>query len=157
MASNPRGSLPRLFQPPALLSDAVRRLGLAATDRSVSALDPRKVGDGPDNILRIMTNLLTVSQTSDYSYIPNRRNTVYLRRVDVARADKTVAKEYVFESKSLAALCEENVRIASANMRYDHARVFMVLRSLFPNSGKGDIVTLSNGFGLLAHQIINRL
>jgi hypothetical protein len=170
LASHSRESVPRLFQSPALLSDAVRRLGLAATDRSVAALDLRKADDGPDNILRIMTNLLTFSHQKyrgeseskpldgiQYSLIPNRRNTVYIRRVDVARADKKVAREYVFESKSLSALCEQNARIASANMRYDHARVFMVLQSLFPSSEKGDTATSSTGFGVLAHQIVTRL
>lgn len=172
VASHSRESVPRLFQSPALLSDAVRRLGLAATDRSVAALDLRKADDGPDNILRIMTNLLTFSQQKyrresepkpldgipgKYSLVPNRRNTVYIRSVDVAKADKRVAREYVFESKSLSTLCKENAQIASANMRYDHARIFMVLQSLFPSSGKGDTATMSSGFGLLAHQIVTRL
>lgn len=177
-ASRSREPVSRLFQSPALLSDAVRRLGLAATDRSVLAVDWKKVDDGPDNILRIMTNLLTFSQQkyrreseskplgeipASYSLIPPRRNTVYIMRgVDVARADKKVAREYVFESETLSTLCGENARIANANRRYDHARIFMMLQSLFPSSAKGDAIdaslsAASSGFGLLAHQIVTRL
>ncbi|KAF4623173.1 hypothetical protein D9613_001382 [Agrocybe pediades] len=49
------------YRSPALVSDAVRRLGLAAVDRTVPAIDPKR----PEvalNILRAMTNLLTGPQ-----------------------------------------------------------------------------------------------
>ncbi|KAF8907725.1 hypothetical protein CPB84DRAFT_1813522 [Gymnopilus junonius] len=49
------------FQSPALVSDAVRRLGLAAQDRTVQPIDPRKP-ETELNILRAMTNLLTIPQ-----------------------------------------------------------------------------------------------
>lgn len=163
--------MPRLFQPPALLSDAVRRLGLAATDRTLTSIAPRKTDDGPDNILRIMTNLLTFSQQkfrrdsdsklpeipASYSLIPVRRSTVFIARdVDIARGDKKVAEQYVFESDSLSELCDKNASIASAHLRFDHARVFRVLQSLFPPSEK-DGSPRSNGFSSLAREIVARL
>ena len=164
-------SVPRLLQSPALVSDAVRRLGLAAKDKVVDPASTRKDQDGPDNILRIMTNLLTFSQPKyrrasepkqkalneipgNYSLIPMRRSTVYIkRRVDDARADKAVAEQYKFEARSLAHLCEENAQIATSKSRYDHARMFRVLQSLFPRSEKGEI----GSFGALANQIVMRL
>ncbi|KAF7977533.1 hypothetical protein HWV62_3304 [Athelia sp. TMB] len=164
-------SVPRLLQSPALVSDAVRRLGLAAKDKVVDPASTRKDQDGPDNILRIMTNLLTFSQPKyrrasepkqkalneipgNYSLIPMRRSTVYIkRRIDEARADKAVAEQYKFEAQSLAHLCEENAQIATSKSRYDHARMFRVLQSLFPRSEKGEI----GSFGTLANQIVMRL
>jgi len=166
-------SVPRLFQSPALLSDAVRRLGLAATDRTLVSIAQRRTDDGPDNILRIMTNLLTFTHhklrresdpkplndiPASYSLIPMRRSTVYIMRsVDVARTDKKVAGEYVFESDNLSKLCDKNACIASAHLRYDHVRVFRVLQSLFPTSDKGDVINTSNGFSPLSHEIVTRL
>jgi hypothetical protein len=173
-SSRSPASVPRLFQSPALLSDAVRRLGLAATDRTLASINPKRTDDGPDNILRIMTNLLTFSQhkfrresdskhdeiPASYSLIPVRRSTVYLvRDVDIARADRKVAEQYVFESDSLSELCDKNARIASANLRFDHARVFRVLQSLFPTLEK-DSAAPSNvplRFSLLAREIMTRL
>lgn len=118
-----------------------------------------------------MTNLLTFSQPkyrreheqkqkaqeelpANYALVAVRRSTVYIkRRVDVARADKAVAEEYKFEARSLADLCEENAKIATSKSRYDHARMFKVLQSLFPRSEKGEI----SSFGALAHQLIMRM
>lgn len=170
-ASHSQESVPRLLQSPALVSDAVRRLGLAAKDKTMAPVDPRRADDGPDNILRIMTNLLTFSQhkfrrdsepkqkpldeiPANYSLIPMRRSTVYImRHVDVARADKSVAAEYLFEGQSLSHVCDENAKIATSQSRYDHARVFRVLQSLFPHSEKSNLAS----FGSLAHQIVTRL
>lgn len=167
--------MPRFFQSPALLSDAVRRLGLAATDRTLASISPRRTDDGPENILRIMTNLLTFSQQkfrrdsdskpldeipASYSLIPMRRSTVYIMQtVDAARMDKKVAGEYVFESDSISELCDKNACVASAHLRYDHARVFRVLQTLFPTSRKNDVAPLNfpHEFGSLAHEIVSRL
>jgi len=83
---------------------------------------------------------------------------VYIMRdVDVARTDKKVAGEYVFESESLSGLCDKNARIASAHLRYDHARVFRMLQSLFPTSDKVIPLNIPSGFGSLAHEIVTRL
>jgi hypothetical protein len=78
-----------------------------------------------------------------------------MRNVNVAKADRKVAEQYVFESNSLSELCDRNARIASAHMRFDHARVFRILQSLFPSSDKDG--TTSKGFSSLAWEIITRL
>lgn len=170
---------PRLFQSPALLSDAVRRLGLAAADRIVPPLDLKRTDDGPDNILRTMTNLLTFSHhhhhyhkhrreseskpkpvnetPADYQLMNLRRSVVSIKReVDVARSDRTVARGYVFEAQTLSMLCEENAKVASLNMRYDHARIFRTLQALFPNDAGSDAKNRS-GFSPLAHHTLTRL
>lgn len=168
---------PRLFQSPALLSDAVRRLGLAAADRIVPPLDLRRTDDGPGNILRTMTNLLTFSHhhhykhrreseskpkpvnetPADYQLMNLRRSVVSIKReVDIARSDRTVAREYVFEAHTLSMLCEENAKVAGLSMRYDHARIFRTLQTLFPSDAEGDVKKRS-GFSPLAHQILMQL
>jgi len=138
--------VPRLFQSPALLSDAVRRLQLAATDRLLPIIDP-KVVDDRENILRIMTNLLTFSQQklrrdseslkplsdipSNYSLLPSRSTVLISKTTDIAGADRKVAQEYIFDSTNLAAVCEKNAITAMGHGRYDHQRVFRILGSLF--------------------------
>ena len=142
----------RFFQPPALLSDAIRRLGLAATDRRLNPADSRKADDR-ENILRIMTNLLTFSQQkirrdseslkplgdipSSYSLLPCRSTVFINNTADLAGADRTVAMEYVFDSSNLAAVCGKNAAIAREHGRYDHERVFRTLRSLFATVPSG--------------------
>ncbi|KAH7909417.1 hypothetical protein BJ138DRAFT_232760 [Hygrophoropsis aurantiaca] len=146
---------PRFFQSPALLSDAVRRLGLAATDRKAEAVDTRHVEEG-DNTLRIMTNLLTFSHHKgrrgsvadsvdsmppNYALLPTRRSTVFITRpVDVASIKRKVAAEYVFESQSLEKMCEANASIARNNGQFNHERVFKTLQTLFPSSSTTNAV-----------------
>ncbi|KAG5639878.1 hypothetical protein DXG03_002709, partial [Asterophora parasitica] len=107
---------PRMFQSPSLISDAVRRLALSATDRNMKASDnARRLGDR-HNILRIMTNLLTLqpkpksSQASEGEHRPlgdllksyallsaPRRSTVFIENTtNIAGGDRKVAKDYVF-------------------------------------------------------------
>ncbi|KAH9914175.1 uncharacterized protein BXZ73DRAFT_92835 [Epithele typhae] len=59
---------PRLFQSPALLSDAVRRLSSAAQDRESVSSERRRGDDGSNgpNVLRIMDNLFTFSHRPPY-------------------------------------------------------------------------------------------
>ena len=139
---------PRLFQSPALISDAVRRLGLAATDRLVKPSGTRRTGDG-NNIPRII-NLLTFSQQKlrresesktlgdiprNFSLLPTRRSTVLITNTtNIAGADRKVAVDYVFQSDSLADVCEKNALVAREHGRYDHERVFRTLGTLFPSS-----------------------
>lgn len=171
-------TVPRLFQSPALLSDAVRRLGLAATDRVLKPVDPKRAEDG-DNILRIMTNLLTFSQQkirrdsesskplddipASYSLLPTRRSTVFIANTThFAGADKKVAVEYIFQSDTLAAVCETNSLIAKEHGRYDHERVFRTLGSLFPTPKPGDNMDsvpsfVPSGPNSLFYQVISRL
>ncbi|KAJ7739030.1 hypothetical protein DFH07DRAFT_983862 [Mycena maculata] len=147
---------PRVFRSPALIADAVRRLSLAATDRVVKPLDPRRPADG-DHILRIMTNLLTFSHDTTHSrdsessrlrgedggfradsfaYPAPRRSTVFITNTtDISGADRKVAVGYVFEAETLAVLCQKNAEVAREHGRYDHERIFKILLALFPMLG----------------------
>ncbi|GLB36811.1 putative WD40 repeats [Lyophyllum shimeji] len=110
---------PRMFQSPSLISDAVRRLGLSAKDRQAKASDAtRRLGDR-HNILRIMTNLLTLQpkpKSSSLAQVPDgqrrplgdllksyallaapRRSTVFIENTtNIAGGDRKVAVDYVF-------------------------------------------------------------
>jgi hypothetical protein len=109
------------FQSPALVADAVRRLSLAAADRTLQPVDARQHEMGM-SIVRAMTNLLTLPQhklqlesdsKQNFSYTPSRRSTVFLLSTrDLAGADKTVAEDYIFTGNSLAEVCEKNADVA---------------------------------------------
>jgi hypothetical protein len=140
---------PRMFQSPSLISDAVRRLGLSATDRQAKASDQRKPEDG-NHILRLMTNLLTFSQhkvrrdsetkplgdiLKSYALLAPRRSTVFIASTtDIAGSDKKMAVQYIFQSNSLVDVCDKNAHVAQKHGRYDHERVFSTLRTLFPTT-----------------------
>ncbi|KAF7373833.1 WD-REPEATS-REGION domain-containing protein [Mycena sanguinolenta] len=145
---------PRVFRSPALIADAVRRLSLAATDRAVKPLDPRRPQDG-DHILRIMTNLLTFSHDmsqphrdsessrlreedsslpSKVPYSAPRRSMVFIANTThISGGDRKVAAGYVFEAESLAMVCQKNSEVAREHGRYDHERIFKILQALFPS------------------------
>ncbi|KAJ6566840.1 hypothetical protein B0H19DRAFT_1067114 [Mycena capillaripes] len=147
---------PRMFRSPALIADAVRRLSLAATDRVVKPLDPRRPQDG-DHILRIMTNLLTFShdtsqhhrdsessrlrgeeglRSNSFAYPAPRRSTVFITNTThISGGDRKVATGYVFEAETLALVCQKNAEVAREHGRYDHERIFKVLQALFPSHG----------------------
>jgi len=171
---------PRMFQSPSLISDAVRRLVLSATDRHPKPYDSRKreVRD-ENNILRIMTNLLTFSQQhkvlrdADAKPLPvgdilksyallagPRRSTVFLTQTtNLAGADRKVAEGYVFWMQGggggLGKLCELNAGVAKECGRHDHQRVFETLRALLPT--KEQIGDPQWTFDPLAVQVIKRL
>ncbi|KAF8060765.1 hypothetical protein FPV67DRAFT_1423352 [Lyophyllum atratum] len=113
---------PRMFQSPSLISDAVRRLGLSAKDRHTKTSDAaRRLGDR-HNILRIMTNLLTLQPKPKSSQAQGqgqgqdgerrplgdllksyallaapRRSTVFIENTtNIAGGDYKVARDYVF-------------------------------------------------------------
>ncbi|KAF9007839.1 hypothetical protein BDQ17DRAFT_1323782 [Cyathus striatus] len=161
---------PRLFQSPALLSDAVRRLGLAATDRVVKPVDgSRKLAEG-GNILRIMTNLLTVPQNKikrdsessralgempkSYALLPMLRSTVYVTNTTfIDGADRKVARDYVFaHDAGLRGVCEFNAGKAKEYGRYDHERAFRAIGCLFSQTGEAQTPGFASG--LLAKQVI---
>ncbi|KAJ6537274.1 hypothetical protein DFH09DRAFT_1369220 [Mycena vulgaris] len=150
---------PRVFRSPALMADAVRRLSLAATDRVVKPLDPRRPQEG-DHILRIMTNLLTFShdmthhrdsessrprgedgfRRDSFEYPAPRRSTVFITNTThISGADRKVAMGYVFEAETLALLCQKNAAVAREHGRYDHERIFSILHALFPGFGDGAV------------------
>lgn len=176
-ASRSSPSAQRLFQPPSLLSDAVRRLDMAAIDRD-RLLDslPRSSGDN-DTTMRIMTNLLTFSHrhhhkrhesmTTPASSLPTanpgyakvpvltRRSTVLIEGpTDTAFAQRKVAEAYVFghDGESVGAICEANAKIAHEHGQWSHERVWRILRGLFPTS-----VTKGAGPSKIARKILDSL
>lgn len=151
-------STQRLFQSPGLLSDAVRRLDMAAIDRDrwMDSL-PQLSGDN-DTTTRIMTNLLTFSHrqrkrhlstaastgsiptpNSNYAKVSvlTRRSTVVIEGpTDPVFARRKVAEAYVFgcNGESVGAICEANAKIAHEHGQWSHERVWRILRGLFPAS-----------------------
>ncbi|KAH9947305.1 hypothetical protein B0H21DRAFT_739747 [Amylocystis lapponica] len=157
VASRSVDSAPRLFQSPALLSDAVRHLGFAAHDREIEAVEQRRTEDG-SNILRIMTNLFTFSQQkprrisehsrpledipASYSLLPTRRSTVFLKSTCMLfGVDSSTAREYVIAAPDCAAFCKRNAEIAKARGRHDHERIFSLLNALSASRHKAETDT----------------
>ncbi|KAG2145097.1 hypothetical protein DEU56DRAFT_978948 [Suillus clintonianus] len=174
-ASRSSPSAQRLFQSPALLSDAVRRLGMAAIDRDRLDSLPQSSGDN-DTTMRIMTNLLTFSHhhhkrresmatsasslptaNPNYAKVPvlTRRSTVFIEGpTDTTFAQRKVAEAYVFgrDGESVGAICEANAKVAHEHGQWSHERVWMTLRGLFPTS-----VTKGAGPSTVARKIIDSL
>jgi hypothetical protein len=135
---------PGLLQSPGLLSDAVQRLALAARDRPVHFHSP-KSGHDANNILRIMTNLLTFpdprvrrgmsSQTRDaddattYQLLATRLSKVVIRSAtEILRSDRNVAEKYIFQTSSGPTdVCLHNATVAANHGRFGHQRMFMAL------------------------------
>ncbi|PPQ65609.1 hypothetical protein CVT24_011818 [Panaeolus cyanescens] len=141
------------FQSPALVSDAVRRLGLAAMDRVVRPIDPKQPEMGI-SIARAMTNLLTIQHPRElrrdsdarpmddassinngsnrFSLIPTRRSTVHLTStMGITGSEKKMGEGYVFSGATLRDVCEKNAEFAREMNRFEHERVFRTLKSLF--------------------------
>ncbi|KAM5543752.1 hypothetical protein V8D89_002369 [Ganoderma adspersum] len=144
----------RLFQSPALLSDAVKRLSSAAMDRESLSME-RKRGDDtsiPNNVLRIMDNLFTFSHSpyphpapplgkprrvsensrpveDDYALLPTRRRSVYIKQAEGVPGipDSEAAARYVLSGRDFADICKTNVAVARLLGRSDHERVFGML------------------------------
>jgi len=172
--SKPQKPKTSYLQSPALVSDAVRRLGLAATDRCVRPIDPRQPEAGV-TITRAMTNLFTIPQHSrrrdsmsqqqtdgDKNYAllaPKRSNVFFTPTADIGGADRKVALGYVFMADTLAEVCDKNAGMARAFRRYDHERVFQTLRTLFvePEDAKKKGRTTNFASDALASQVITRL
>ena len=164
------------LQSPALVSDAVRRLGLAATDRYVQPIDPRRPEAGA-NIIRAMTNLFIVPQhtrrrdsmsqqhtdgegSKNYALLaPKRSNVFFTVTADIGGADRKVALGYVFMADTLAEVCDKNAEMARNFGRYDHERVFKTLKTLFPEPEDAKKKGRRSSFtsDTLAAQVITRL
>jgi WD repeat-containing protein 59 len=162
----------RIFQSPALISDAVRRLGMASTDRSLKLLE-RRPDDG-SGVLRTMTNLLTYSDKKShadqgskppessvpsYSLVTLLQSQLYIMGTgDVPLYDRRVAAEYVFDCDLITDTCETNAAIARQHCRFDHERMFKTLRSLVPrlSCNDGGVKNLFT-YNDLAHQVVTRL
>ena len=166
----------KTYQPPSLLSDAVRRLSLAALDRLQKA-ESRRSADA-EHMFRTMTNLLTFSQNrfsrdsrsnsnsigdappKGYSLVAPRRCTVFITHtsiIDATQADKRVAVGYIFQGPhiSLADVCIQNATVAGECGRYDHERVFLILAALFPASKDRD--NIRSGFSKVERDTIIQL
>ncbi|KAF8265297.1 hypothetical protein EI94DRAFT_1736236 [Lactarius quietus] len=137
----PADSIPRLFQSPALISDAVRRLARASHDPRVSSGDGqrREVGD---NILHIMTNLLLFSRLkqrrpseqsrqlddipASYSLLPTHAMTVFVRdEASITDLGQDLAAEYVFDAATPSELCNKNADVARRYNRKDREDFFV--------------------------------
>lgn len=120
---------------------------MAASDPSTRSLGIKRIeGAGGGDILRIMTNLLTVSHNNKHFFDPKsqgdipknyhpqapaRRSTIYIARTnDIAGPDRKVATGYVFSGDNLASVCDRNAQVAKEYGRYDHQRIFQMLRSV---------------------------
>ena len=156
------------FRSPALVSDAVRRLGLAAVDRTVPAIDPKRP-EVASNMLRAMTNLLTGPQQhqpshqyrmrhgshsysggrqqaedgKNYDITAMRRSMIFITSTrNFTGPDRKVAADYIFslsaEDGGLAEVCEKNAETARYHGRYDHERIFRTLKTLFHSSDTHD-------------------
>ncbi|THH17187.1 hypothetical protein EUX98_g9174 [Antrodiella citrinella] len=141
---------PRLFRSPALLSDAVRRLSLAASDRDIDLPETKRTEDA-HSILRIMSNLYSFSHQrvrkfsensrpsedvpTNYSLLPTRRSTVFIRDASaILGLDIASAAQYVFPSTHPRNWCATNAEIARHAGRVYHQRVFTMLQVMILDS-----------------------
>ncbi|GBE79383.1 hypothetical protein SCP_0205810 [Sparassis crispa] len=147
IASRGQENSPRLFQSPALLSDAVRHLRFAAHDRETEDTEVKRPED-VNNILRIMSNLFTFSQhkpmrvsashediPTNYSLLPTRRSTVFIKKTpSLVGIDTAIAQEYELTAADPADLCKKNAEIARLRGRVDHERVFKLIEPVIANA-----------------------
>ncbi|KAI0635452.1 hypothetical protein C8Q77DRAFT_1217270 [Trametes polyzona] len=182
VSSRPGEAPARIFQSPALLSDAVRRLANAAKDRSSPSTErKRDEDDNPvDNVLRIMDSLFTFSymptssttkprrvsehsrQVEDipsrYALLPTRRSsvyTVYIRKPEglISLPDMDAAAHYVLKGE-LQNVFQTNAVVANSLRRSDHERVFRMLQVL---AGKGAGQQPHSGLDPLAATLATKL
>lgn len=148
---------PRLFRSPGLLSDAVRRLSVAATDREVETSDTKKTED-MNSILRIMSNLYSFSNQkarkfsensrpsddvpNSFSLLPTRRSTVFIRDASsTIGLDIPSAAQYVYPTTNPRNWCAKNAEIARHNGRFYHQRIFTMLQVMLldgPENEEGE-------------------
>ena len=163
----PQHSTKSYFQSPALVSDAVRRLGLAALDRIVDPIDPRHPEAGL-SISRAMTHLLIgplngrrgrADEPKSYPQPPRQSMAYLATTAGFSGPDKKAAKDYVFSAPSLWELCEKNAVVAREHGRYDHERIFRTLMTLFNEPAEAHTKALRTSFSsdLFASRIIARL
>ncbi len=123
---------------------------MAATDRPFNSFGTKGPNDS-HSILRIMNNLLSTSQAKllqgpervrvadgvpgNYSLLSKRNSTIYIKNKSaVTRVHRALAVDYVLCGHDPAHFCEVNSVIASRHARYDHERVFRLLRSVLGRS-----------------------
>lgn len=167
----PADSIPRLFQSPALISDAVRRLARASHDPRVSSGDAqrREVGD---NILHIMTNLLLFSRLkqrrpseqsrqlddipASYSLLPPHAMAVFVRdEAAVTDLGQDLAAEYVFDAATPSDVCNKNADVARRYNRKDREDFFVSLGLLL--SSYNEVSPRAWGANALACSFIKQM
>ncbi|KAG7093686.1 hypothetical protein E1B28_007344 [Marasmius oreades] len=160
---------PRMFQSPSLVSEAIRRLSSAASDRMIKTESRRSYSS--EHVTRMMTTLFTiprhtnnVKESSQYSpnpnsyVMPSRRSTVMISNtVSIAGSDKTVAEDYIFHAPEIPAMCDQNAGFAECHGRYDHERIFRMLGALLKTWVHSEGVRYNKQSIFLIRQIVNRL
>ena len=184
IASRPHGGATRLFQSPALLSDAVKRLSSARMDRENQS-EERRRGDeasSSNNVLRIMDNLFTFSHShsyahittpgkprrvsensrpveDDYALLPTRRSSVYIKRAEgiLGIPDTEIAEQYALSGKDFAEVCKMNMAVARIVGRSDHERAFGMLYVLASRKADQNIIMAHGGVDPLLATLAMRL
>ncbi|KAJ3892146.1 hypothetical protein GG344DRAFT_45919 [Lentinula edodes] len=132
-------------QSPALISDAVRRLSLAARDRDSTTQTHPSPAQVQAQITRVMTNLLTFPRhrgrrqsNSQRSYSalalmagsPRRSEVIISNTTGLVGGDKSVAEDYIFLPTTFVQICDSNAAAARLHGRYDHERIFRSIGAL---------------------------
>lgn len=144
LPSRESDGVPRLFRSPLQLSDAVRRLAVAANDHSYDFLDSRDPED-MESILRIMNNFFSFSQPrqdnsepthpenvqSNYSLLPKLTIVFVKDKSSVVGAHRSLAADYLFNIDDPVVYCMSNADIARQHYRLDHERVLLSLAAIF--------------------------
>jgi hypothetical protein len=146
--------------PSATLADAIQRLSCVARDRPPTDA-PVKHGEDANNILRIMSNLLTyppmdrpiptspipgrVDGDTAYHLLSVRRSTVSVRDASAMLAlDRELAMHLVFDAPDgLPGVCRRNAASAHVLGRLHHWRTFSMLEVLLKPDQKGGVTKLA--------------
>ncbi|KAJ3812903.1 hypothetical protein F5876DRAFT_36386 [Lentinula aff. lateritia] len=136
-------------QSPALISDAVRRLSLAARDRDSTTQTHPSPAQVQAQITRVMTNLLTFPRhrgrrhQRSYSALalmagsPRRSEVVISNTTGLVGGDKSVAEDYIFLPTTFVQICDLNAAAARLHGRYDHERIFRSIGALLATAALG--------------------
>ncbi|KAI0764721.1 hypothetical protein C8Q74DRAFT_1283552 [Fomes fomentarius] len=183
VASRAPDSAPRLFQSPALLSDAVKLLSSAAQDREPGSVERKRGEDGSNsnNVLRIMDNLFTfsrhphphptsfskprrVSENSrqvdeNYALLSTRRSSVYIKSTEgvLGIPDTEAAVRYVLQGRDFADICKTNASVARLLGRSDHERVFRTLHVLASRRSDQNVLLVRGGVDPLLAVLATKL
>ncbi|KAI0689793.1 hypothetical protein BC835DRAFT_1367485 [Cytidiella melzeri] len=162
---------PRLFWSPILLSDAMRKLALAANDREVKSVDLKRA-ENAHSILHIMSNLFAFSHQktrrvsdqsrpsldetpTNYALLPTRRSTIFIKDTSLfVGLDVGAAQEYVFPAAEPVDACKRNVEIARFRGRFDHERVFRMLQIFMIEHDKPEALAVGSPLYSLCNPLI---
>ncbi|TFK47373.1 hypothetical protein OE88DRAFT_1811180 [Heliocybe sulcata] len=153
VASHMNDSMPHLARQSGTVVDAMQRLAAAASDRVAPPVPGGS--EKAENVLRMMTNLLTFSQPrsrhpqersktvdsgrGSFSLVSTRLSTVYIKDAShITEVDRGVAAEYIFCGASPVEMCKHNADVAQKHGRFDHQRSFKLLQMLLESKGGCD-------------------